>query len=385
MTSKNSAVRQAASPEVVAAAATRATSAGPRLFTGSALAGEAQALLSKLPVKASNAEPRNYATPMSTTPHQIETLFHRHPKNPILTAADWPYAINSVFNAAATLLADGTTLLLCRVEDRRGHSHLCAARSRNGVDGWEIDATPTMLPDPKNHPEELWGIEDPRITYVPELQKYAVVYTSFSSSGPGVSLALTEDFRTFERYGDIMPPEDKDAALLPRRIGKHWALIHRPVSGSLGANIWMSYSPDLRHWGSHRVILEARRGAWWDANKIGLSPPPIETPEGWLVLYHGVRKTAAGCLYRMGLALFDLETPERCLRRGDSWIFSPEAPYERYGDVDNVVFPCGYTIAPDGDTLNLYYGGADSCIALATGSVRALLDWLARDGKPDAK
>jgi len=320
---------------------------------------------------------------MHAAPYQAEILFHRHPKNPILTAADWPYGINCVFNAGATLLPDGTTLLLCRVEDRRGHSHLCAARSKNGVDGWDIDPSPTLMPDPEKHPEELWGIEDPRITYVPELAKYVIVYTSFSRSGPGVSLAVTEDFRNFERYGDIMSPENKDAALLPRRIGNYWALINRPVSGTLGANIWLSYSPDLRHWGSHRVILEARRGAWWDANKIGLSPPPIETPQGWLLLYHGVRKTAAGCLYRLGLALFDLHTPERCLRRGDSWIFSPEAPYERYGDVDNVVFPCGYTLAPDGDTLHLYYGGADSCIALATGSLRALLDWLEKDGKPD--
>ncbi len=358
-------------------------SAGPKLFRSSPLRGEAPAPLSEPPSKAPISGPGSHGKRMSTPQHQSETLFHRHPKNPILTAADWPYGINTVFNAGATLLPDGTTLLLCRVEDRRGHSHLCAARSKNGVDEWDIDPAPTLMPDPKNYPEELWGIEDPRITYVPELGKYVVVYTSFSASGPGVSLALTEDFRTFERYGDILPPEDKDAALLPRRIGNHWALLHRPVSGTLGANIWLSYSPDLRHWGSHRVILEARRGAWWDANKIGLSPPPIETPQGWLFLYHGVRKTAGGALYRLGLALFDLDTPEHCLRRGDSWIFSPEAPYERYGDVDNVIFPCGYTIAPDGDTLNLYYGGADSCIALATGSVRGLLDWLERDGKPD--
>jgi beta-1,2-mannobiose phosphorylase / 1,2-beta-oligomannan phosphorylase len=334
----------------------------------------------QLPVDCSSQSPP-HGTTMSVTQH--ENLFRRHPQNPILTAADWPYGINSVFNAAATLLQDGTTLLLCRVEDRRGHSHLCAARSQNGIDGWQIDPTPTLMPDPENYPEELWGIEDPRITYVPELAKYVVVYTAFSSSGPCVSLAVTEDFRTFERYGDIMPPEDKDAALLPHRIGDYWALIHRPVSGNLGANIWLSYSPDLRHWGSHRVILEARRGAWWDANKIGLSPPPIETEKGWLFLYHGVRRTAAGCLYRLGLALFDLRTPERCLRRGDSWIFNPEASYERFGDVDNVVFPCGYTIAKDGDTINLYYGGADSCIALATGSIRGLLAWLEKDGKPD--
>jgi predicted GH43/DUF377 family glycosyl hydrolase len=144
----------------------------------------------------------------------------------------------------------------------------------------------------------------------------------------------------------------------------------------LGAHIWISYSPDLRHWGSHRLILEARRGAWWDANKIGMSPPPIETRDGWLMIYHGVRITPAGCLYRLGLALFDLETPEHCLLRGDTWVFGPEERYEREGDVGNVVFPCGLTIAPDGDTIHIYYGGADSCVALATSSIRTLLDWL---------
>jgi predicted GH43/DUF377 family glycosyl hydrolase len=190
-----------------------------------------------------------------------------------------------------------------------------------------------------------------------------------------VSLAMTKDFKTFERYGVIMQPEDKDAALLPRRIGRLWAMIHRPVT-SLGAHMWISYSPDLRHWGGHRIMLEARRGGWWDANKIGLSSPPIETAKGWLVIYHGVRQTASGSIYRLGLALFDLEKPEICLQRSDSWIFGPEAPYECTGDVGGVVFPCGQTIGADGDTINLYYGAADSSMALATGSVRTLLSWL---------
>jgi predicted GH43/DUF377 family glycosyl hydrolase len=302
-------------------------------------------------------------------------LFHRHEFNPILTADNWPYPVNSVFNPGATLLSDGTTLLLCRVEDRRGHSHLCAARSANGVDDWRIDSMPTLPADPDNFPEELWGIEDPRITYAPELRKYVVVYTAYSSSGPGVALALTEDFSSFERYGMVMPPEDKDAALFPHRIGGNWVMIHRPVSAP-DANMWLSYSPDLRHWGSHKLMLKARYGAWWDANKIGLSPPPIETERGWLVIYHGVRMTAAGCLYRIGLALFDLHAPELCLKRGSEWIMGPETPYERSGDVHDVVFPCGFTRAPDGDTLRLYYGAADSSIGMATGSVRALLDWL---------
>lgn len=309
--------------------------------------------------------------------NQHPQLFHRHKLNPILTAADWPYPVHSVFNPGATLLPDGTTLLLCRVEDRRGHSHLSAARSSNGVDDWQIDPRPTLLADPEQFPEELWGIEDPRITYIPELKKYAVVYTAFSSSGPGVALALTEDFHTFDRCGMIMPPEDKDAALFPHRIGGHWAMIHRPM-GSARAHMWMSYSPDLRHWGSHKLMLEARRGGWWDANKIGLSPPPIETPQGWLVIYHGVRHNAAGALYRLGLALFDLHEPERCLKRGDEWIFGPEEAYEQRGDVDNVVFPCGYTLGTDGDTIRLYYGAADTSIALATGSVSTILEWLER-------
>jgi predicted GH43/DUF377 family glycosyl hydrolase len=310
---------------------------------------------------------------------QIPDLFQRHKLNPILTADDWPYPVNSVFNPAATLLPDGTTLLLCRVEDRRGLSHLCAARSANGVDQWQIDAKPTLLPDPDNFPEELWGIEDPRITYVPELSQYAIVYTAFTRDGPGVALAFTKDFHEFERYGVIMPPEDKDAALLPHRIGNYWALIHRPVSAPR-AHMWISYSADLRHWGSHKLMMEARRGAWWDANKIGLSPPPIETAQGWLVIYHGVRQTAAGAIYRLGLALFDLQTPEHCLKRGDEWFFRPEESYELQGDVGSVVFPCGYTLAPDGDMIHLYYGAADTSIALATGSVGAMLNWLEQRG-----
>jgi predicted GH43/DUF377 family glycosyl hydrolase len=312
---------------------------------------------------------------------RYEVLFQRHAKNPILTAADWPYPAHSVFNAGATRLRDGTTLLLCRVEDRSGFSHLCAARSKNGRDGWIIDSEPTLPPDPEKYPEELWGIEDPRITYVDELGKYVIAYTAFSRGGPGVALATTEDFRTFHRLGLVMQPDDKDAALLPRRIDGNFALIHRPMADS-GAHVWLSLSPDLSNWGSHKLMLPARRGGWWDANKVGLSPPLIETPRGWLMLYHGVRQTCSGSLYRLGLALFDLQRPDRLLARGDSWIFGPETDYERVGDVGNVAFPCGYTIDADGDGINLYYGAADSSMALATGSIKHLLAWL--DAHPSA-
>ena len=223
-------------------------------------------------------------------------------------------------------------------------------------------------------------MEDARITFVPELDRFIVAYTAYARGGPGVALASTADFLHFERYGMIMQPDDKDACLLPRRIGGRWALIHRPM-GIMAGHMWISYSNDLVTWGAHKLMLEARLGAWWDANKIGLACPPIETPQGWLTIYHGVKRNAAGAIYRLGLALFDLERPEHCMKRGDDWIFGPEEHYERRGDVDNVVFPCGYTIGPDGDTVRLYYGAADTSIALATGSVKAMLDWLEEFGR----
>lgn len=306
-------------------------------------------------------------------------LLVRSVHNPILTAADWPYPVHSVFNPGAARLADGSVILLCRVEDRRGISHLCAARSENGVDSWVIDKKPTFEPDPERYPEELWGIEDPRITYIPELQEYLIAYTAFGRTGPGVAIATTEDFRTFDRLGLVMQADNKDAALFPRRFEGEFALIHRP-STELGAHMWISLSEDLRKWGDHEVLLPARKGAWWDANKIGLGPPPIPTDRGWLVVYHGVRRHASGSLYRIGLALFDLEKPSECIRRSQSWIFGPEEPYEVGGDVDNVVFPCGFVLDDDGDTVSFYYGAADSTICLAVASIRELLAWLDFDG-----
>ncbi len=310
----------------------------------------------------------------SKAPYLYTDLFHRHPGNPILSIRDWPYPAHTVFNAGACQIGDETVLLV-RVEDRRGHSHLTVARSNDGVSNWRIDRQPTFVPDPANFPEESWGVEDPRLTWVPDREAWLIAYTAYSPSGPLVSLARTTDFASFSRLGAVMPPEDKDAALFPRRFGNRYAMIHRPVSSGIAAHIWLSFSPDLVHWGEHQVLLHARRGAWWDANKIGLSPPPLETPEGWLILYHGVRVTAGGCLYRMGLALLDLEDPRRVLRRSDEWVFGPEEPYERLGDVDGVVFACGWVLEPTG-TIRLYYGAADTCLALATAQLSDLLSYL---------
>lgn len=142
----------------------------------------------------------------------------------------------------------------------------------------------------------------------------------------------------------------------------------------------MARSPDLVNWGSHELLLPARRGGWWDANRIGLACPPIQTKRGWLMFYHGVRTNGAGVLYRVGLALLDLKHPEICIARGTGWLFGPEEPYELDGDVARVVFPCGYTIGDDGDTLNIYYGAADTCIGMATTSIKRVFEWLDENG-----
>lgn len=172
-----------------------------------------------------------------------------------------------------------------------------------------------------------------------------------------------------------MRPDDEDAAPLPRRIEGSFALIHRPDSAN-GAHVWLSLSPDLQNWGSHKLMLLARKGAWWDAKRVGLSPPLIETERGWLIIHHGVRHTAAGRLHRLGLALFAFDAPDFCPKRGESWIFSAEAPYARNGDVGHVTFPCGHTLGADGDQINLYDGAADTSLALARGSLRQMLCWL---------
>ena len=299
-------------------------------------------------------------------------LFSRSEANPILTAADVPYPANAAFNPGAARVGE-ETILLVRVEDLRGISQLHVARSSDGLSDWRFDPEPLLRSDVDRDPEETWGCEDPRLTWLPEREEWAIAYTAYSRRGPLVSLALSRDFSSVQRLGPALPPENKDAALFPRRFDGRWAMIHRPSPLRGGAHMWISFSPDLRHWGDHSLLLEARDGAWWDAGKIGLGPPPLETGEGWLVLYHGVHVTSDGPIYRAGLALLDLEDPRTVLRRTDEWVFGPVAPYEVTGDVGRVVFPCGWVVDTDADLIQLYYGAADSVVATATARLSEVL------------
>ncbi|HUK44859.1 MAG TPA: hypothetical protein VLV28_06170 [Gaiellaceae bacterium] len=295
----------------------------------------------------------------------------RYDGNPVLEVSGWPETANAVFNPAA-VFHEGETLLLVRVEDRTGISHLGVARSADGLTGWVVEPERALRPDLASDGERF-GLEDPRITRLGD--EYLIVYTGYSTEGPLIFLAATRDFREYERRGALRPPRNKDAALFPQSFDGRFALLHRPMAdpSGTGSGIWLSWSSDLEHWGDHRPLLEVGGAGSWESEKIGLGPPPLLTDDGWLLLYHGVRVTASGSIYRVGVALLDRERPAMVLARSREWVFGPTAPYERIGDVPNVVFPCGWLLGEDGDTLRVYYGAADTTVCVATGSLRALL------------
>lgn len=324
---------------------------------------------------ATDAARGRFESPWIWVEHRAMSLtFLRSEFNPILTAEDMPMEANSVFNPGATILRDGQTALLLRVEDQRGLSALHVARSDNGVTDWTVDPKPLLEPDGKQEFWE-WGFEDARVIFVEELDRYVITCTAYGSPGPSVYLAVSEDLTSIEEGNVVMPPEDKNAALFPRRLDGDWLLLHRPVAMT-GAHIWLSRSDDLRSWRRPERLMLCRERGWWDAARIGIGPPPIETAEGWLQLYHGVRTTTSGSIYRVGAALLDLEQPWIVRNQMSKWLLSPTQPYERIGDVDNVVFPCGAVQRCDKKEIDIYYGAADTVVCMATISEPALLEAL---------
>ena len=312
---------------------------------------------------------------MKMNNNKFEEFFERYEGNPILTSEDWPYKVASVFNPGAIKFND-EILLLVRVEDGQGYSHLTIAKSKNGKTNWQINSEPTLVAE-SDFGEAVFGLEDPRIVWLKERQEYIITCVSFfngvAGEPPGISLIATKDFSNFERLGRQLIPPNKDASLFPKTIKGHYALINRPIVEGR-ADIWVSFSKDLNFWGKDRVLIPARHRTW-DSDRVGLGSSPIETSDGWLIIYHGVRNTASGTIYRVGLALLDLESLE-VIRRSRDWVFGPKESYERVGDVDNVVFPCGAVVDEETNELLVYYGAADSVVALATANLDDILTYL---------
>ena len=300
----------------------------------------------------------------------MEELFVRCERNPLITAEDMPYQANTVFNAGAADLGD-EVLLLLRVESCSGRSHLIVARSRDGVTGWKIDAR-ALLHAKQGIPQEANGVEDCRITWVEDLNAWFLTYTAYGPDGPGIALARTQDFRTVERMGLVFPPEDKNGVLFPRQFDGSYAILHRPCR--YNGNVWISYSPDMVHWGRHHVVIPVRGGPWWDGVRVGAGLPPIETEKGWLLIYHGVKELAGDPIYRLGAALVDLQEPYRLIGRARRWLLGPKTRYERFGDAANVIFACGGIVRAG--ELWVYYGAADSSICLARANVSEILEMI---------
>lgn len=300
-------------------------------------------------------------------------LLHRFEGNPIIELEDVPFKCNTVFNAAATMY-NGEYLLLLRVENLQGRSVFVLARSPDGFK-FTVDDFPVMWPVESGPMAryETHGIEDPRITLMDGI--YYLLYTAYGDLGPTVALATTTDFQSFERHGLINMPLSKNAALFPKKIGGRYCRFDRATGG--GGSIWVSYSEDLKYWGDHQVVMAPRSGHW-DCTRIGAGAPPIETPQGWLEIYHGVKDTCAGPIYRLGAVLLDLEDPSKVLGRSLIPVLMPREMYERIGDIGNVVFSCGVIPEADG-SVKVYYGAADTCICLAIGKIDELIESCSAD------
>ena len=295
-------------------------------------------------------------------------LLHRWEGNPAITTEDIPFTVNTVFNGSPIVTGDGVYLLL-RVEGLEGYSYFALARSKDGL-RFTVDDKPVMTPETDGPfaPYETKGIEDPRVTFVDGV--CYVVYTPVGDLGPRVAIAKTTDYVNYERIAIVSEPGNKDGILFPRKIKDRYARFDRPIGKDRGS-IWVSYSYDMVYWGDSQVVMTPRPG-YWDDFRIGASVPPIETDEGWLEIYHGVKMTSAGPIYRIGTAMLDLDDPSHVIKRGTASILSPREPYERIGDIPNVCFACGAVIDDKGG-MKIYYGAADTSICVATTTLEEIL------------
>lgn len=296
-------------------------------------------------------------------------FLHRWEGNPIITLEDIPYRCNTVFNGTPIKVDDNYFLLL-RVEGQQGYSFFSLARSQDGFH-FTVDPEPVMLPAKEGSfaKYETRGIEDPRLTQIDG--RYYVLFTAVSNWGPRIELAETTDFVHYERIALVSEPGNKDGVLFPEKINGRYARLDRPIGNGIGS-IWVSFSDDMIHWGDHQLVMMPHSG-YWDSYRIGASAPPIKTEAGWLEIYHGMKMTRSGPIYKIGSVLFDLEDPSRVIARCDEPILSPRETYERIGDVNNVVFACGAIVEPN-DDIKIYYGAADTCICVATNKLSRLIE-----------
>lgn len=300
----------------------------------------------------------------------------RYSGNPIIDRYATPTS-NSVFNSAVVPFGEGFAGVF-RCDNRAVQMNIYTGRSTDGVH-WQIEPTPIKFqPDSSEAQEVVEGSAykyDPRVTQIGD--RYYITWCN-GFHGPTIGVGWTDDFQTFYQGENAFLPFNRNGVLFPEKIGGRFAMLSRPSDNGHTpfGDIWVSYSDDLVSWGRHRHVMSPApfELSAWQCTKVGAGAVPIRTSEGWLLIYHGVITTCNGFRYSMGAALLDLDDPSRVLLRSQPYLLAPAAPYELAGDTPDVVFPCA--ALTEGDRIAIYYGAADTCVALAFGRISEILRFL---------
>lgn len=289
-------------------------------------------------------------------------------RNPISNVA-------RIFNSAVLPYKDGFVGVF-RGETTATMPAIYLGRSRDGIH-WDYDDKPIPFIDADGKTFMPRYAYDPRLVKVEDA--YYILWCS-EFYGPAIGMAVTKDFQTFIRLENPFIPYNRNAVLFPRRINGMYTMLSRPSdSGHTPfGDIFLSQSPDMEFWGKHRHVMSPGKD-WWEATKVGAGAAPIETDEGWLLFYHGVCRTCNGFVYSIGGAILDSEEPSRVRYRCKTFLLTPQEEYEERGFVPNVCFPCAAIVDDDTGRLALYYGAADSYVALAFGYVDEIVDYIKRN------
>jgi beta-1,4-mannooligosaccharide/beta-1,4-mannosyl-N-acetylglucosamine phosphorylase len=307
--------------------------------------------------------------PWEERPAGIDEVVWRYSKNPVIPRNPIPHA-NSALNSAV-IPYQGKFVGVFRIDDTRRFMNIFYGESQNALD-WEIRHAPIEF---KCDNPEIGRLEfryDPRLTWLED--RYYITWCN-GYHGPTIGVGYTYDFKTFHQVENAFLPFNRNGVLFPRKIRGKYAMLSRPSDNGHTpfGEIYYSESPDMTHWGCHRYVLGT--GSWC-YTKVGAGPIPIETSEGWLLFFHGVLTSCNGFVYSMGAALLDLEQPWKVICRGAPYLMSPRTQYECVGDTPNVVFPCA--ALADGDTgrVAIYYGAADTVVAIAFARVQEVVDFI---------
>lgn len=303
--------------------------------------------------------------PWEERPAGCKDPMWRYSKNPVIPRDLLPDS-NSIFNSAVVPFGKGFAGVF-RVDDKNRRMTLHAGFSTDGFK-WDIE------PDPLKFDGD-YGY-DPRVTFIEG--KYYVTWCN-GYHGPTIGLAWTEDFKNFHQMENAFLPYNRNGVLFPRKIGGRFAMLSRPSDTGHTAfgDIFYSESPDLEFWGRHRHVMAPApfEKSAWQCLKIGAGPVPIETPEGWLLIYHGVLRSCNGYVYAFGSALLDLDEPWEVIARSGQYLISPREIYELTGDVPNVTFPCAALHDPETGRIAVYYGCADTVTGLAFAHISEIINF----------